>query len=481
MEACEPPPLTWRTKIAYASGAAANNIKQRGLSAFLLIFYNQVLGLPPQLVAAAIFIGTIFDAIIDPTIGLVSDSFRSRWGRRHPLIYASAAPVSVGYMLLWCPPAGWSHIQIFGYLIVTLLFVRFFDTLFELSSTALLPELTRNYDERTAIIALRMLFGSVGGLAMTVLAYRVFLRESPDGSGGVLARHGYLSYGVASAVVIMTTILLSAIGTHKRIPYLSVPPARSITLGAILREAGSALNNGSFVALVAAGMLMSVAAGARAALDLYFSLYFWDLSQAQLALLATAALPATIIGVVLAPVLARRFGKRRTAVFALIGGVIGNVGPVLARLAGFMPANGAPGLIWILVADIFATVCLACIVNILVTSMLNDVVEDVQVKTGRRAEGLLLAADNMSKKLVSGLGIFISGMTLTLIAFPRVAQRGTVAPEIVGKLAYAFIPIAICYVVAACMLYFYRIDRAVHEGNLRKLQKVVSLADPNAA
>jgi GPH family glycoside/pentoside/hexuronide:cation symporter len=131
------PPLRFPTRLAYAVGAVANAIKLRGLSTFLMIFYNQVIGLPPQTVGGILMIALIFDAFVDPMVGQISDNFRSRLGRRHPFMYFAALPVSVAYFLLWNPPRDWSHEAIAGYLIACLLTVRLFDTFFELPHNAL--------------------------------------------------------------------------------------------------------------------------------------------------------------------------------------------------------------------------------------------------------------------------------------------------------------------------------------------------------
>ena len=61
-----------------------------------MFFYNQVMGVPAQLVALAALIALIFDACIDPLIGQLSDNTRSRWGRRHPFMYAAALPFGAG-------------------------------------------------------------------------------------------------------------------------------------------------------------------------------------------------------------------------------------------------------------------------------------------------------------------------------------------------------------------------------------------------
>jgi glycoside/pentoside/hexuronide:cation symporter, GPH family len=201
------PPLTRKTKILYGMGAAANIIKQRGITAFLLLFYNQVIGLPPAMVSTAIMIALIFDAFVDPLVGQISDNLRTPWGRRHPLMYIAALPVAIAFFLIWNPPAGWEHEALFIYMLVCLLTIRLFDTFFELPSSALLAELTQDYDERTAIISIRSFCGVAGGLIMQLLVYQVFLKENPDGTGGLLSRDGWMTYSIVAAITIFTIIL----------------------------------------------------------------------------------------------------------------------------------------------------------------------------------------------------------------------------------------------------------------------------------
>ncbi len=81
-----------RTRLAFGFGGVAFGVKETGLKYFLLLFYSQVIGLDPRLVSLAILIALIADAFSDPIVGYWSDNFRSRWGRRHPFMYAAALP-----------------------------------------------------------------------------------------------------------------------------------------------------------------------------------------------------------------------------------------------------------------------------------------------------------------------------------------------------------------------------------------------------
>ncbi len=464
------PPLRWSTKIAYAVGGIPSLVEQRAISAFLLIFYNQVVGLPAHLVAAVLLVVSIFDALFDPIIGQISDNYRSRWGRRHPFIYVSIIPVSLAFLLLWCPPVGWSHAALVAWLAVTLLAVRFFDTCYELPLSALLPELTSDYDERTRVISLRTLLGLLGAISLMIVAYRVLLPENQDGTGGILARDGYFSLGLTGAIVIAVGVSVAALGTHSRIPYLTKPIEQARDLRKMLREVGATIGNRSYLALLAAGMMLSVGNGSRLALETYFNLYFWRMSQVQIAGLLPATLIGIVVGVAAVSYVSKRLDKRRTAIIAVAGATFGNVGPVLARLAGIMPENGTSALFYILFADLAFTFTLATMTTILLTSMMSDVVEDVAVKTGRRSEGLLLAADNLFKKLVSSIGVFIAGVMITIIGFPQGAERDAVPAEIVDKLAFGYVPIAILYLAGLCSLFLYRIDREKHEANIETLR-----------
>src|SRR5215471_710177 len=150
-----PNTLTLRTKIAYGIGSVAFGVKDNGFAFFLLLFYNQVLGLPERWVGLAIMVALVVDSIGDPVIGYLSDHLHSRWGRRHPFMYASALPVAIGYYLLWAPPADLSPGALFAYLLGVAIVVRILISLYEIPSASLAAELTDHYDERTSLLSYR--------------------------------------------------------------------------------------------------------------------------------------------------------------------------------------------------------------------------------------------------------------------------------------------------------------------------------------
>ena len=148
---------TWTTA-SYGFGSVAYGVKDAGFGTFLLIFYNQVVGLDASTVGLIIFIALVCDAFVDPLIGVLSDRTRGRWGRRHPWMYSAALPIAIGWLLLWNPPHLSSGATL-AWLFVTAVVVRSAVSCYEVPSQALTPELTSDYDERTRITSYRYLFG----------------------------------------------------------------------------------------------------------------------------------------------------------------------------------------------------------------------------------------------------------------------------------------------------------------------------------
>ena len=299
----------------------------------------------------------------------------------------------------------------------------------------------------------------------------MFLRERPDGTGGILAREGYFAYSITGSIIIFVAILVSVFGTAHRIPYLAVAPTRTITLKGMLGEMYRTLNNRSFIVLTVASMFGATATGARNGLELYFGLYFWGLEQSQLATLATMSVVGGFIGVFLAPFVGRWFGKKWGAVGLFVGIMIVHATPVSLRLLGLAPANGAPELLWLLYGEELISSTLLAMTLVMVFSLIADVVEDAEVKTGLRSEGLLMSANNMLRKMVSSSGVLVATTVLAFISFPAKAERGQVDPEVLRNLGLAYIPVVIfLYGVTVALVSAYSINRVKHAENLEQLR-----------
>lgn len=147
----------------FSSGGMAWGVI-RNAEYVVLMYYSQVLGLDPWLAGIALAIGLIIDAVSDPVVGYLSDNTHSRWGRRHPYLYASVIPLALSFYLLWHPPTSvlGDDVPLFIYLLACNAALRLSTTLFLIPALAMVAELSSDYDQRTRLLSgLQSIYGVV--------------------------------------------------------------------------------------------------------------------------------------------------------------------------------------------------------------------------------------------------------------------------------------------------------------------------------
>ena len=273
--------VPFSSKFAFGVGQFAEGLKNGGFGFFILFYYNQVLGLSGTLAGAALFIALIFDAVTDPLAGSLSDNLKSKFGRRHPFMYASAIPLALAFFGLFAPPEGLSEMMLFAWLTVFAILTRGAMTLYHVPHLALGAEMTEDFQERTTIVAFRQFFGTLGGAAAILIGLNFFFSED---KGGRLAIENYMPYAITLGIAMVVTIWYSAYGTQKEIPHLLPPTAKppSTVLKRLISEFKEAFQNSSFRWLFFGVLIVFIMAGVNSALDLYMLQYFWGLTGDEL-------------------------------------------------------------------------------------------------------------------------------------------------------------------------------------------------------
>lgn len=454
------------TMLAYGAGAVAYGVKDFGFSTFLLFFFNQVMGLPASQVGLAILCALMLDAFIDPMIGTLSDRTRSRWGRRHPWMYASAIPIAVGWLLLWNPPAlgqGAMLVWVFALSVV----VRSAVSAYEVPSQALSPELSADYDERTRIMAYRYLFGWAGGMAMLVASYAYFLAPYPGQETGLLNRESYVGFSIAGAVAMAVAILVSALGTHHEIAHLPKPVIAQQSIVGHFRELGETVRNRAFLILMGAGICFYSAQGISFSLSNYLYTYVWGMKGGDFVALAGALFLGVVGAFVIAPRVARRVGKPVAAMAFMAGAAILIGSPYALRLLGAFPDPSSPAMLPLLFTIFGVNATCSVSSTILGASMMADVVEHSEVDTGRRSEGVFFAGGFFVQKCTTGIGIFASGFILSGIGFPEGAKPGTIPAATIDLLTIIFILLYLMLGMGAAYLYRrFPFGKAEHDARI---------------
>lgn len=474
------PAVGFKTKFFFGIGSLAQGAKTVAYSAYLLIFYNQVMGVPASLVSTALLISLVIDAISNPILGQISDNTRSRWGRRHPYMYLAAAPTALLFWAMFNPPADLGNSGMFWYILIVSMLGRIAINFYELPSAALTPELTNDYDERTALMTWRYFFGYVGGLGIGTLLFFKLLQPTPDYPVGQLNPEGYHQLGVVGGVLIFVSIMACALGTHDRIAFARQAEERlPRPLAAHFRELVQTLSHRGFLALLAFGIMKYTAAGMYAAMAVYFGTFVWELSPTSMGLLTFDGVVAATIALVIAPRLSRRFGKKPVAMTLAIAGVTISLVPLGLRHFGlFLPNEPEATLVAVLFAFASFYGAATATSQIMTSAMIADVVEDSLIKTGRHSSGVFFAASSFMQTCTAGFGVLAAGVVLNVAAFPAGAKPGEVPQETIDTLIGIYLPTAaLLWFIGVGFLTFYRIDRAAHEANLARLELAGPLQD----
>lgn len=454
-------PLPSRLKLMHGFGAVAFGVKDSGFSFFLLPFYNLVLGVDAGIVGAALATALIIDALADPLIGHLSDRTYTRWGRRLPWLYIAPFPLAIIWAVLWSPP--FTGVPTFWEIVALAVGVRLLLSACEVPSISLVPEITADYVERTTLFRYRFLSGWVGGLVMAVLAFTVFL-PTPESQ---LEPEGYAIYGLVGAVAILVSVLGSALGQHSyvaRLPEATPPP---FSLRAAFAEIFDAFRERAFVIFACGALAAYVSQGVTLSSTLYLIRYVWQFGETAFQIYFVALGLSVVAMFFLVGPLHRRFGKPMSGAGGAIIALVIAATPYLLLLSGFWPQTGTT-LSTALFMGFAVTANIAGVVAIVsATSMVAEIVEAFEERSGKRAEGTFYAGNWLIQKSATGGGILLTSLVVEVIGLAPGTSQAEVAPEVVTKLAIAYPLItAVLALTAAFWLARFPISRADHEARV---------------
>jgi Na+/melibiose symporter-like transporter len=464
--------MPFLARFCYGFGAVSTAVKNAAFG-YLLLYYNQVVGVSAAIVSSAIAATLIVDALVDPIIGRWSDMTRSRIGRRHPFILGAAIPTGLFFILLWFPPDGLSDVQTGIWIFTVASLTRVAVSAYDITSTAMVPELTRDYSERTRLFSLRFWFGYVGTFGFIALSLSLFFVSTPEHPVGQLNPDGYVKFAFAGGFAMVFAIFACGFGTLGQIKSMRQADvgASPMSLLGHLGEVLVAFRHRSFLAIFAFGVLKFTAIGMAGAMAIYFNTYVYDLSAKQIALLALEAVFAATLAAPFAPLISRKLGKRLTVMLTAMIGILVNALPLAFVYFGFFFPSGDPRLVPMLL--VLGTISGAFIAISLIntSSMLADVVEDYAVRSGKHLSGVFFSASSFMQQCAAALGVFAAGLILTWSRFPEKSSPQAVTREMELSLLVHYVPtILALWLLGSLFLLFYDIDEKRHRENVGKLR-----------
>ncbi len=455
-------------KVNYSIGSIPNGIKTDTFTFFLLFFYSNIIGLNPALAGTAIFIALCVDAITDPLMGTISDRTNSFIGRRHPFMFISFIPMSVGYILLFAPRQDWdlSQNDLFLWMTIFTIITRIGMTLFDIPHRAFGGEITKNYEERTLLMSWREMFAWIAGLGNAFLGYGVFFSSTTEYPQGQLNPDAWFPFALTGAILMIISVLYCSYTTKDQAKNLS-KWSGTISLLSILKELKIALSNRSFMIFFFGNLFLSLSWGLANTLTLFVNTYFWDFEATQIKYFLPVYFVGTIFAFYLTPKMVKRFNKRNIVLICI--GMVGLLSPLAFILynLGLTPENGSYELVFFISTFLVFLVTFNIVGIMVRDSMIGDIADEVEVQSGKRQEGILFAAVGFMQKLNAGLGTFFAGQVLSLINFDRLNHTA----EQAYTLAFVQGPVTTLLMIIPIIIFsMYSLTAQRHRDILEKLK-----------
>ncbi|MGB8702308.1 MAG: MFS transporter [Thermosynechococcaceae cyanobacterium] len=460
------PKMKFGTKLAYGAGDAGSAITANLLIFYLSPFLTDVAGLSPGLAAQTQLIGKVWDAFNDPMMGVVSDRTTfGQWGRRYPWMLLGGIPLGIFFFLQWIVPhfsadAATNQWGLFWYYtLISILFNTAF-TMVNLPYTALTPELTQDYDERTSLNSFRFTF-SIGGSILSVIIFGFIAHLFPTDKA-----QQYLWMGITCGLLSVLPIYWCVWGTRKRERLMAHrhPTADLPVTQSVPDQIRIAFSNRPFVYVVGIYLCSWLSVQLTATIIPYFITSWMRIASP----LATVQVILCVQGTAIAMLfvwskLSDRYGKR--AVYFM-----GMSLWVIAQFGLFFLQPGQTTLMYCMAILAGFGVSVAYLIP---WSMLPDVIELDELTTGRRREGIFYSFIVFLQKICLGVAVAIVLASLGWAGYikPDAAQAVPLQPDAVLwiiRVAIGPLP-TLALIIGLILAYFYPITREVHAEILLKL------------
>jgi len=435
-----------RAKLAWALGSLGDNYASQTLTQLITPVYNVALGVPAETIAKALSLPRYLDSFADPTIGYLSDNAQTRWGRRRPFILAGAIPLAILAYCLWLPGQGWSKSSLAWFISGATLLYYIAYALFIVPYRALGFELTSDYNERTSVQGWGMIFGLVGGLGIPWLYKLSLVFGGADPSATQIPPdvmlNGVRKVGLGVAAIIFVTCAAPAFLCRER---LHGTAQEKISILNALQET---LKNRPFFNMLFARSFALISTFAVTAIATPLMIhYLYGGNQSQASTLQGFAgnllFAGAAIGIPFNTSMSARLGKRHAFIVCLATASAG----CLSQFVTYQPEHPY----WILLSNFILGFGLQG-VWLMCQSMVADVCDEDEVRTGRRREGIYGATYALLEKLAVTTGFYLAGTIATVCGY----SAGVPSPDVLHKmwLASILVPVA-GMILAALLIWFY--------------------------
>jgi len=460
------PKVSLKEKIGYGFGDMASSMFWKIFGMYSLFFYTDVFGITAAAAGTMFLVARLWDSVFDLFVGIMADRTKTRWGRYRPYLLWFAIPFSVmGVITFFVPDFGSTGKLVYAYITYSLMMIVY--SLINVPYASLLGVMSPNPQERNILSSYRMSFAFIGSFITFML-----LQPLVDAYGNAFGSET-IDRAIESAE---TTISTSPIGWTLGVATIGVlctilfflcfrwtrervEPVNEEEDTSVKNDLKILFRNAPWWILVATGLAALLFNAVRDGVAIYYFRDYvqfaykmpftgWDMTTIYF-LVGQAA---NLVGVILAPTLSAKYGKRRTYMIAMAAAA------VLSVIFFFIPNQ----IGWILLLQTLISFFAGYVLPLL-WSMFADIVDYQELKTNRRTSGLIFSSSSMSQKLGWALGAALTGWILFLFKYnPDIAQQST--ETIFGeRMMISLIPAACCLLAFVGMMFYPLTEKKVKE------------------
>lgn len=474
--------ISLREKIGYGFGDAASSMFWKIFGMYAAFFYTDVFGITAKAAGTMFLVARLWDSFFDVFVGIVSDRTKTRWGKYRPFLLWFAIPFAVmGVFTFYAPDFGDTAKLAYAYVTYSLMMIVY--SLINVPYASLLGVISANPVERNSLSSYRMSFAFIGSFVTFMLLQPLidFFAKTFGGADaithGVKAAASTVStapigwvMGVGSIGIICVVLFFLCFSwTKERVQQIQSEENISVK-----KDLKNLMRNAPWWILVGTGLAALLFNAIRDSVAIYF---FRDYVKANYHMMGTGwdmttiyflvGQAANLIGVMAAPSISAKHGKKKTYMIAML------IAGILSTIFFFIPKNITLILIFQFTISVMAGYVLP-----LLWSMFADIVDHQELLTGRRTSGLIFSSSSMSQKLGWALGSALSLWILGWFGYAEgLAKAGLDqgAQTIFGEhIMFTLIP-AICALLAFAGMFFYPLsDKKVKENSEILAQKRVN-------
>ncbi len=437
--------LNWYNKIGYGAGDIAGNCVYALLTAFMMIYLTDYIGLDMGIVSTLIAASKVFDGVTDFFFGRMIDKTHTKMGKARPWMLWPYVGCAITLVACFSIPTSWGMTAqyIFFFLSYTLLNAVFF-TANNIAYASLTALITRNTSERVQIGSFRFIFAFATKIvieAVTVFAVTWL-------GGGVA---GWRAIAIIYAVIGLATNTLSVFSV-KELPEADeeMETERKEEHSLTFLQSFKILLKNKYYVIICSSYILTQLYASVIGMGTYYAKYILG-NEKIFSTLSLSINITMVVALTLLPFVIRKLGGMyKLNIWGYLLAVVGRLGVMVAGYMGNLPL--------MLAFTALSTVGIAPLQGDL-NALIACCSEYTTLTTGHRLEGMMYSCSSLGIKLGGALGTAVCGWLLDAAGYVKNAAVQTATAVNMLQFLYLWMPVILCALVAL-LLVFLRVEKA---------------------